>query len=293
LTRDAPLPKQSPWMIWPKLDRTETRSPERVRAHYDVERELADRLRRASRAERTTLYSAVYDELFQRVPDHPQLTRQRDATAQQEIIEPQLRMLRRFLKPETAFLEVGAGDCRLSLAVARIARRVYAVDVSAEIARVEGAPAGFQLIISDGRSIPVPEGSVDVVYSNQLMEHLHPEDALDQLRAIHACLAPGGRYICVTPNRLSGPHDISKYFDEAATGFHLKEYTAGELTATFRRAGFSRVEALHGARGSFALGSVAPLVWFERLLARAPFRRAIGRQALVRAFLGIQLVGVK
>ena len=55
------------------------RTPEQLRHHYEVERELADRLRSASREERKQLYAGVYDELFRRVPDHPQLTWREDA----------------------------------------------------------------------------------------------------------------------------------------------------------------------------------------------------------------------
>ena len=46
-----------------------------IESHYRVEVELAGRLRAAPRAERLGLYGAVYDELFRRVPTHPQLTR--------------------------------------------------------------------------------------------------------------------------------------------------------------------------------------------------------------------------
>jgi Methyltransferase domain len=48
------------------------RNPAELRAHYEVERELAARLRAASRTERRTLYPAVYDELFRWVRTHPQ-----------------------------------------------------------------------------------------------------------------------------------------------------------------------------------------------------------------------------
>jgi predicted SAM-dependent methyltransferase len=103
-------------------------------------------------------------------------------------------------------------------------------------------------VLSDGVSVPVPPGSVNVAYSYQLMEHLHPEDAFEQLENIYAALAPGGLYICITPNRLSGPHDISYYFDNEATGFHLKEYTTWELSRLFKRAGFSQTSAYVGFR---------------------------------------------
>ena len=46
---------------------TDARTTERIRAHYEVERELADRLRNAPREERRALYSLVYDELFRTI----------------------------------------------------------------------------------------------------------------------------------------------------------------------------------------------------------------------------------
>ena len=132
-------------------------------------------------------------------------------------------------------LEIGAGDCALSLALAAHARQVYAVEVSREIAHTEDAPENFELLITDGRSIPVEPNSVDVAYSNQLMEHLHPDDALEQLNGILSALRPGGKYICFTPNRLLGPSDISQYFeDEVASGFHLREYSNRELRDLFK-----------------------------------------------------------
>src|SRR5262245_52564251 len=45
----------------------ETRTVEQLAEQYEIERMLADRLRRSSREERRVLYTAVYDELFKRV----------------------------------------------------------------------------------------------------------------------------------------------------------------------------------------------------------------------------------
>ena len=80
--------------------------------------------------------------------------------------------------------------------------------------------------------------TINVVYSHQVIEHLHPDDAVTHLQEVYRVLSPGGAYICATPNRLNGPHDISKYFDREATGFHLKEYTTTELYGLFRQEGF-------------------------------------------------------
>ncbi len=223
-----------------KLPR-EQRSPERLHAHYVIERALAQRLRSATKEERKRLYAEVYDELFRSVPDHPQHTEREDPAQRAAVAAKRAGLLSRFLAPASTFLEVGPGDLSLALQVARKVRKVYAVDVSSEITKDSKLPSNFELILSDGSSIPVPENSVDVAYSDQLMEHLHPDDALDQLKNIFRSLKPGGSYICMTPNRISGPHDISLYFSDVPSGFHLREYTTTDLVKILKDAGFSKV----------------------------------------------------
>lgn len=219
--------------------------------HYEIERDLSDRLRCATAEERRALYRTVYDELFQRVPDHPQNVCKGLAADQQASTDLQLALLGHFLRPDSVYLEIGSGDCHLAKAVARRVRQAYAVDVSQVIPEMGVWPENLRLIISDGVRIDVPPGSVHVAYSNQLMEHLHPDDAIHQLREIYNSLAPGGVYVCVTPHGFSGPHDISGYFGSEPRGFHLKEYTHGELNALFRTTGFATVEHRMGLRGRF------------------------------------------
>jgi SAM-dependent methyltransferase len=274
---------------------SESRSPERLREHYLIERELADRLRSAGKDERRHLYTALYDELFRRVLDHPQLTDKADAENRASAVAGRMSLLSRFLNPDTVYLEVGPGDCALALEVARRVRQVYAVDVSEEITGGLDMPGNFRRVISDGCNIPVPKGEVSVALSDQLMEHLHPEDALEQLRNIYGALAEGGHYICITPNSLSGPHDVSEYFDEVATGFHLKEYTITELASLFRATGFKRVRVLVGARGRFLKVPVSLLKMIEGALSILP--RRLGKRAAkglpLRLILGINLIATK
>jgi SAM-dependent methyltransferase len=273
----------------------EHRPPELVREHYEVERELADRLRRASREERRTLYRSVYNELYQRVPHHPQLVRKASPELTRNAVAPQLRLLRPYLRPDATVLEVGPGDCALSVMLAGQVRQVYGLDVSDEITQRITLPSNFQLILSDGTSVPLPSESVDLVFSNQLMEHLHPDDAVEQLEEVCRVLRRGGVYICVTPNRLNGPHDVSQHFDPVATGFHLKEYTVGELTRLFRQVGFRKVHALLGSRGIFVPAPVGPIIAGEAVLSVFPprARRALGRTLPARGFLGVRLLGLK
>lgn len=274
------------------------RSDAQVREHYLVERELADRLRGAPDAERLRLYAQVYDELFRRLPEHPQLRARSEPEARHRrarSVEWQFAFVRQALTLHSRFLEVGAGDCALARRVAGHVERVYAVDVSEHIMRGGRRLSNLVPVLSDGVSIPVPTGVIDVAFSNQLIEHLHPRDALGQLREVYRSLAPGGRYLCITPNRLYGPRDVSAHFDEVATGLHLKEYSADELRALLREAGFSRVHFYAGARGAYCRVPYALVRMLESFLEALPYRlrRPLADNPPARALLGLRVAAIK
>jgi len=270
------------------MPKPNTRSPERLAAHYTIERSLADRLRNAPREARSKLYTAVYDELFAKVHDHPLLTKRTGAAERAEQISGHLQLLQKYLRADTTFLEIGAGDAALSLAVARIARLAVAVDVSTIIPDGVTLPANFRLHISSATDVGVVDKTMTLAYSNQLVEHLHPDDVIDHLRNVAAALVEGGTYVCATPNRLTGPHDISRDFDSVATGLHLKEYSGTELEQLFISAGFSRFEWHLGLWGRFYAIPMGLVRVTEILIEGIPskIRRHIARQLPFRKVLG-------
>jgi SAM-dependent methyltransferase len=275
----------------------ETRPLEQLRREYELEKRYAARLMASDRSERAALYTTVYDEYLRAVGDGFYGRVAGDAAYRRRQVATAMKLLQPYLRAESVYLELGPGDCDVAIEAAKRAKLVYAVDVSREITAGLNCPENFRLVISDGVSVPVPAGSVDLAYSNQLLEHVHPDDAEPQLRNVHAALRPGGVYICRTPNALSGPHDISAYFDDVPHGFHLKEYTFGELRRLFRRVGFRRLRAVVGGRGvNLPLAvPVAPLAALETALAVLPRRlqRPLGRTLPVRFLLNIQLVATK
>jgi len=272
-----------------------TRTFEELKQHYLTERELADRLRTSRQPERAQLYSVVYDELLERVPSHPILTRKVTPEQRERATAWQLWFLRRFLKPSQHFMEIGAGDCALSLKVAHAVRKVTAVEVSSKLTDSIQRPPNFELLLSDGCSVSLPDDTVDLAYSNQLMEHLHPDDAFRQLREVYRTLRSGGSYVCVTPNRTGGPYDISRHFDPIATGLHLKEYTITEAVQLFRRVGFRSVRAYVGARRTFVTPPLVAITCAESVLARIPHRLRIQlcSSLLLKPLMMIRIVGVK
>jgi SAM-dependent methyltransferase len=248
------------------------RTREELHHHYTVEKELAARLRSAGRDERKLLYGTLYDELFERVPDHPQLIAGNDGEKRRRFIEIEMSLLERYLNPGITFMEIGCGDCSLSYEAAKRAGRVYGVDVSGVIAAGDPVPGNFEFVISDGVTIDVPASSVDVAYSRQLLEHLHPDDAAEHVEGVQRALRSGGVYICITPHRHSGPHDVSKFFERRASGLHLHEYTHAEIVSLFREAGFGRIRPCKRWGLHYLMIPYLPLYLLERILEPAPYR---------------------
>jgi len=272
------------------------RTAEQIREHYEVEKSLANQLKSASKEERhSSLNVFLHEELFRRVPHHPLLTKKLSPADRKKAVEKQMRKFAGLLEKDICFLEIGPGDCALSFEVSRFVRQVYAVDVNKILTENDEVPDNFELLISNGCSIPVPEKSVDIGFSNQLMEHLHPDDAYEQLENVYRALVAGGVYFCDTPNRLNGPHDISRGFDENPTGFHLKEYTVTELSELLKKAGFAKVKMCTRLKGSYFRLPTFPAKLCEHLLQVLPVRprKILANSRPVRALINVSLIGIK
>ena len=198
-----------------------------------------------------------------------------------------LRFVDACLTPETDFLEVAPGDCRFAFEVAKRARKVFGADISDQSGVAE-KPANFELILYDGKSFEFPDECIDVAFSYQFLEHIHPDEVPDHFRMIHRALRPGGKYILDTPHRFSGPHDISRYFSDTPEGFHLKEWTHRELSTVAREAGFKKVAVAReslarlGRPGWHALLALEALLQFvPHKLRRSLFGRLLSSVSLV------------
>jgi SAM-dependent methyltransferase len=278
-----------------RIPKEELRSEAQLIRHYEVEKELAKQLINSNKDERKRLYTELYDELFERVPDHPLLTRKLDPVLQKKSIQSKIGLLSKYFFIEDVFLELGPGDCALSFELCNHFKNVYAIDVSEILTDHRSIPKNFKLICSDGSSVDVPSGTVNVAYSNQLMEHLHPDDALDQIKGIYKALSNSGIYICLTPHRFMGPSDISKYFDKVATGFHLKEYTYKELCTLLKSAGFRTIHSIFRVRGiHFKVPIYIPRI-IEFFLEPFPYflRKKISNLIIIRNILSISLIAKK
>lgn len=84
----------------------------------------------------------------------------------------------------------------------------------------------------------------EVVFSDNVIEHLAPADLSTHLKSIRRALTKDGTLIAILPNRLFGPYDITRIIDNTLTnrlpalGSHLSESTYSEFLPLLRENGF-------------------------------------------------------
>lgn len=226
------------------------RTFEQVKNHYLVEKAIADRLKRANREERKQIYATMYDELFSKVPDHPRLTIREDKQLTLSASRGKLAILSPYIDQSTIFAEFGPGDCKFAMEVAKYVKFVYGIDISDQRNPDDRVPENFQLIVYDGYSLDgIQENSIDIIFSDYLIEHLHPEDTKDHFILAHRLLKDSGKYVFRTPSAFTGPTDVSQYFSDEPEGFHLKEWTYTELRQMLTRTGYSKLISYWTGKG--------------------------------------------
>jgi len=267
------------------------RTFEQIRNHYEVEKAIARRVKNSTREERAALYPRIYEEIFEKVPDHPRLKVRENTVAIDARGEAKLGLVKKYLKASGAYAEFGPGDCRFASAVAPYTEHVYALDISDQRSPALKAAENFRLILYDGYRLGLKDGSIDVAFSDQLIEHLLPEDAEFHFALARRILRDGGVYILSTPHAFFGPHDISGYFSDAPEGLHFKEWTYSEIAGILKRLGFSSRRGFMRRGKGYRRVPLGYLSLMETLLGHLPVKPR-GRRFLSRFFLPRNLVMV-
>lgn len=217
-----------------------------LRRHLAVEMEVTRELLASSEAERAEVfahgYARIYRELWWFNATDDQARGAVDISGWVAMIGP----------PPRRVLEVGAGQGALARALARAGYDVVANDISAERGGRRDGRDGVEWHDTDGVDLTrfeQPE-SYDAVISDQVVEHLHPDDVPRHLRSARRLLRHDGRYVFRTPHGPSGPYDSSLAFGlPVALGTHLREYSFASRVASLRAAGYQRVLAERPRRG--------------------------------------------
>jgi SAM-dependent methyltransferase len=245
--------------------------------HYLIERGIAEKIKNSGPEERKAIYATMYQDLFTHVPDHPRLTRRENEEETMKVNNEKYNLIKRYISKNTVFVEFAPGDCKFSLELTKHVKFVYGIDISDQRNLKQIFPDNFELVVYDGYSLDkIKENSIDIVFSDQLIEHIHPDETKSHFQLVHRILKNGGIYIFMTPHALSGPHDISEYFSDEPNGFHLKEWTYSELREMLDKSDFLDYTLLSfwSAKGiTFRL----PFLYFETceyIVGKLPKRHA-------------------
>jgi SAM-dependent methyltransferase len=139
-------------------------------------------------------------------------------------------------------LEAGCGEGYGADLLARVAERVLALDYDRLTAEhVHRVYPRVGVVRGNLATLPLADGSVDVVANLQVIEHLWDQHGF--LTECRRVLRPGGRLLVTTPNRIT----FSPGRDTPLNPFHTRELSPSELDSLLREAGFE-VEALQGLR---------------------------------------------
>ncbi|MBN1909002.1 MAG: class I SAM-dependent methyltransferase [Pirellulales bacterium] len=90
----------------------------------------------------------------------------------------------------------------------------------------------------------VKERRFGLVYSNDVIEHIPPDEVVENLRQAYLLLEPRGLLVTVTPNWHGRPSDVTRDWCPPRTeakALHLQEYSLRDMTSMLRQVGFRRV----------------------------------------------------
>lgn len=147
-------------------------------------------------------------------------------------------------------LDVGCGWGRWTLAAARAGFKSIGLDVHVDalaaairVSQQVGVPADF--VCADADQLPLPSGSVDMVFSYSVLQHLERSTVLRFLKEVSRLLKPGGICLIQLPNAFglySMLQQLKRGFREAEPGsFQMRYWSRTAIRRAVADAGLANL----------------------------------------------------
>lgn len=182
------------------------------------------------------------------------------------------RWLRHEIAPTDTVLDLGAGYCHFINNVQ--AKRRIAVDIAPAVRELAANGVEAHVASCDQLGF-MADGTADVAFASNLLEHLSMPDTVTALREIKRVLKSSGKLILLQPNFR---HCYREYFDDYT---HVTIHTDRSLADLLQAQGF-RIRRCLPKFIPFSMNSGLPvipaLVW---LYLRSPIKPRAGQMLLV------------
>lgn len=134
--------------------------------------------------------------------------------------------LKQFKETRGEILEIGFGSAYGTVYVSEFVHHVYAIEVDQETvdyAKSKYSDKNITFLKFDGSRIPFEDNHFELIYFFQVIEHIEQDQGF--LREVRRVLAPGGKAIFTTPNRLYR----LKEGEKPRNPFHIREYSPQQM----------------------------------------------------------------
>ena len=210
-----------------------------LKQQYELEREYAERIKKAQpfSEERAQITKEAYQKVNAIIEMRNQNTNAFGFNIQYS------DMVLSFLRKEDTFFEAGAGTGAL-IGELRKNPEVNVMGCDTFLDPRFWNENLRQGIMEDTlfhSLMKLEDESIDLFFWNDVIEHICPDEISETLNLLYKKMKHGGTVLTVTPNALTGPHDITAYAakeEKTAQGLHLKEYTYTEVAEVFHQSGF-------------------------------------------------------
>lgn len=164
---------------------------------------------------------------------------------------PKDKLVRLFRKEliDKSILDVGCGEGYFLASIANNLQHKNLVGIDVSIPPAAKQYSEIEFISGDIIDFHIDK-KFDVVFSDQVLEHIAPCDVEMHLKSIKNSLKIGGTFIISLPNRLFGPSDVTRIIDFSysnrvkAQGTHLNELTYTELVSILEKNGFTNIKTI-------------------------------------------------